>query len=85
MKVNNNENEEGPAQSAAGARRILERQFAYGETAGLELLKRITLPSAMSARISYLRRPGYDCRLLGRYPVGIVRDRSWRCCHWSAQ
>jgi len=52
MKVNNNENEEGPARSAAGDCRILEREFAYGETAGLELLKRITLPSAMSARIS---------------------------------
>jgi hypothetical protein len=52
MRVNNNENEEGPAHSAAGDCRILERQFAYEETAGLELLKRITLPSAMSAKIS---------------------------------
>ena len=56
MRVNNNENEEGPAQSAAAACRIFERQFAYGETAGLELLKRITLPSATSARISYYGR-----------------------------
>ena len=30
MKVNNNENEEGTAQSAVEDCRILERQFAYG-------------------------------------------------------
>jgi hypothetical protein len=29
MKVNNNENEEGTAQSAVEGCRILERQFAY--------------------------------------------------------
>jgi hypothetical protein len=52
MKVNNNENEEGTAQSAVEDCRILGRQFAYGKTAGPELLKRITLPSAMNARIS---------------------------------
>jgi hypothetical protein len=30
MKFNNNDNEEGPAQSAVGDCRTLERQFAYG-------------------------------------------------------
>jgi hypothetical protein len=50
MKVNNNENEEGTAQSAVEDCRILERQFAYGlaqisslsirrDTAGLKLLR----------------------------------------------
>jgi hypothetical protein len=57
MKVNNNENEGGPAQWAAGACRIFERQYAYGETAGLELWKRITFLAAMSANISFLFEP----------------------------
>ncbi len=39
----------------------------------------------MNERKNFLRRPGYDCRLLGRYPVWIVCDRSRRCFHWSAQ
>jgi hypothetical protein len=69
MKVNNNENEEGSAQSAAGACRIFERQCAYGETAGLELLKRITFLAAMSARISYDGRAAIGGSL-GDIPLG---------------
>jgi hypothetical protein len=30
------------------------------------------------------RRPGYNRRFLRRYPVGIVRDCSRRCCYWPA-
>jgi hypothetical protein len=90
MKVNN-ENEEGPAQLAAAACRVFESQFAYGETAGLELLKRITFLAATSANISTLfelrwrpsRGPRSDRRFLGRYPVGIIGQGPRRRCDWS--
>jgi hypothetical protein len=79
MKVNNNDNEEGPAQSAAEGCRILGRQFAYGETAGLQLLKRITLPSAMSAIISFSFRAPLA-------PITRAAQRSavlWEISRWD--